>query len=225
MWRTVVRRDPEKNLAYSRSRFWNGANLEIDVFKLKPDSTGLRKAIPFSGNERNRLFLQTEDGFKDVSLVSGVDFQQDGRGFVSFDINRDGYLDLGVTSPNSPRFQIALNTLGRGEPAMKNHGSAFIKLRGGNEQPTTSRRWSPRDGFGSQVRVLIASTWRAIQHNSSDGLSSQNGNWLHVGLGDCDKIDAVEVRWSSGKVTRHENIFKGTRAVLREDGGTTLSKD
>ena len=130
-----------------------------------------------------------------------------------------------MTSPNSPRFQVAINTLGLGKQSAKNQGAAFIKLQGGNESPTTDSEWSPRDGFGSQVRVLIDSTWRAIQHNSSDGLSSQNGNWLHVGLGDFDKIDLIEVLWTSGKVTTHKNIPRGMRAVLREDGTTTSASE
>ena len=58
---------------------------------------------PFSGSERNRLFLnRAGKQFLDVSGLSGVDSPADGRVSVWWDYDRDGRQDLAVINSSSP---------------------------------------------------------------------------------------------------------------------------
>ena len=64
-----------------------------------------------SGRQRDRLFVNTGDGFENLSGVSGVDSAADGRVGAVWDWNRDGLLDLAVVSANAPLLQVFNNDL------------------------------------------------------------------------------------------------------------------
>jgi hypothetical protein len=191
--------------------------MEMMTFPLAddPKAGAFFRSNALSGGERNRLFLRRDDNFKDMTLVSGVDFREDGRGFVLFDYDRDGWLDLGITSPNYPRFRIARNRIGD-HPAIKN-GFVEVKLIGGQNSTEPSTRWSPRDPFGARVMVTCGETKRMFQLNCGEGVSVQNANRIHIGMGKIPKIDKLEVFWPSGKTTVRENIESGSRISLLEN--------
>ena len=176
-------------------------------------------ARSFSGNEQNRMFIQTEDNFDDVTLVSGVGTRKDSRGFVLFDFDHDGWLDLGVTSPQSPRFRIFRNNIGDLETETPNQ-SAFVTLEGGHQGIDSQSEWSARDAIGASFLVTMDGTRRRYQLSCGEGLASQNSRWIHVGMGQYKMIDQIDVLWPSGKRTTHQNIAAGTRVILHEDGRT-----
>lgn len=213
-----MRTDPCKSESFKENEQWEGIDLELGVFRpINPDvpNDGY-VARSFSGKERNRMFLQTEDNFDDVSLVSGTDARYDGRGFVLFDFDRDGWLDLGLTSPQSPRFRVLRNTLGDNDHSKNQF--AYIGLEGGNRGTEEQNEWSSRDPYGAKVLVTIGSTKRMYQLSCGEGLSSQNSRWIHVGMGKAKAIDRIDVAWPSGKKTVYENVAAGSRVVLHEDG-------
>ncbi len=80
----------------------------MNIFRLRDEKDPGQGLVvrSLSGKERNRCSCRIQENFRDVSLVSGADFREDGRGFVYFDYDRDGWLDLGVVSPNRPRFRL-----------------------------------------------------------------------------------------------------------------------
>jgi hypothetical protein len=167
-----------------------------------------------SGGERNRLFLNTGENFKDVSLVSGVDFREDGRGFVLFDYDRDGWLDMGISSPNAPRFRLVKNRMADFQEAQ--NGFVEVSLVGGQESASSSTEWTSRDAYGSKVVATVGDTKRMFQLSGGGGLSVQNANRIHIGIGKAMKIDKLEVRWLSGKTTVRENVKAGERITIRE---------
>lgn len=167
-----------------------------------------------SGGERHRLFFGRKNNFKEATLVSGADFREDGRGFVLFDYNQDGFLDLGITSPNSPRFRILKNNLG--EMAPKENHWVEVALVGGQASAQPSSEWSPRDAYGSLVEVTIGDTKRMHHLSLGEGLSSQNSKSVHLGIGTSEKIDKLRVIWTSGKVTEQTNIAAGSRITIHE---------
>jgi len=172
-------------------------------------------AKSFSGYERNRLFIQGNGNFKDATLVSGADTQADGRGFALLDFNRDGWQDMVVSSPNSPRFLILENKMNKiVNPTEANY--CEIRLVGANRSASSSSRWSSRDAVGAKLIVKIGNGKRAFQNSVGEGLSSQNSSWIHVGLGEKKQIDQIEVLWPSGKKTLHINIAAGQRTTLFE---------
>lgn len=179
-----------------------------------PKAGAFFRSNALSGGERNRLFMGRDDNFKDLSLVSGVDFREDGRGFVLFDYDRDGWLDLGITSPNFPRFRIARNTMG--DRLSKRHGFVELELVGGQTSAEPSSEWSPRQPFGARVLVTCGDTQRMFQLSCGEGVSIQNANRIHIGLGEMGQIDKLEVFWPSGKTTVQENIAAGARVSISE---------
>ena len=178
------------------------------------DPKSKRVAPSFSGNERNRMFLQRSGNFEDATLVSGADFRQDGRGFALLDFDRDGYMDIVTTSPTSPRLRVLRNTLGDQSTAEGN----FVNLRltGGNSEPSASSQWSNSNGCGAMIEVVIDGEKIAFQDSCGEGLSAQNSEWIHVGLGAAEKIESIKVAWPSGKVSLREDVEAGSWLRIEE---------
>ena len=148
-------------------------------------------------------------------MVSGVDFREDGRGFVLFDYDNDGWVDLGITSPNAPRFRIAKNRFADFQE--KKNSFVEVKLVGGHNSTEQSEQWSSRDAFGARLKVTTGSQTRMFQYGCGEGLSIQNSGRVHIGMGQQPKIDKLEVLWPSGKTTTQSNVEAGTRITVFEN--------
>jgi hypothetical protein len=192
-----------------------GFNMEIFSPAEKPKSGAFFRSNALSGGERHRLFLRRHDNFKDLSLISGVDFREDGRGFVLFDYDLDGSLDMGITSPNYPRFRIVKNRLA--ELLEKPNGFVEVKLVGGQTSTEPSSQWSPREPYGARVLVTTGDRQRMFQLNCGEGLSIQNAKRIHIGMGQTPKIDKLTIVWPSGKTTVQENVPAGERLTIFEN--------
>lgn len=170
-----------------------------------------------SGGERNRMFFRRDGNYKDMTLVSGADFREDGRGFVLLDFDQDGWLDMGVTSPNHPRFRLLRNRIGDGESAEGKNSFVELALVGGQTTAEPTQEWSSRDPFGATVLVTTGSTTRKFQLSCGEGLSGQNAKRIHVGMGRDEKIDELTVNWPSGKITVLKDIPAGKRLTVFEN--------
>lgn len=179
------------------------------------NASASRLARSFSGHERNRLFIQSDGNFNDATLVSGADFRSDARGFALLDFNHDGWQDMVVSSPNSPRFRIFENRI-RNLAEKNDSNFCQIRLEGGNHLPGPSQQWSSRDAVGAVLTVTINGVSRALQRSIGEGLSSQNSAWIHVGMGQARKIDRVEVAWPSGQRTVLHDLEAGQRLTVFE---------
>jgi hypothetical protein len=174
------------------------------------------RAIPFSGGERNRIFMSRGNNFKDLTLVSGVDFRDDGRGFALLDYDQDGFMDLAIASPNAPRFRIVKNKMNSGSDIASN-SFVEVSLVGGQTTKNASRDWSSRDAFGAKVIATIDGTKRAFQLSCGEGLSSQNTKRIHIGMGAAEKIEEIVVHWPSGKETVVKDVLAGKRLTIHEN--------
>jgi len=170
-----------------------------------------------SGGERNRIFFRRDGNYVDLSLVSGTDFREDGRSFVLFDADNDGWLDMGITSPNHPRFRIVRNVIGESE--CSTNRNVELVLVGGHDGTGPSEEWSPRDAWGATVKVTYGDEVRMFQLCGGQGLSTVNARRIHIGMGDREAIDRIEIRWPSGKTTVKENVdVKGRVEILENEG-------
>ena len=181
----------------------------------------------WSGYERNCFFLNTGDNrFANISMVSGVDFLEDGRGVAVVDWDHDGALDLWMSSRTAPRIRFMRNEI------VEDHHFLAIRLEG---------RKCNRDAIGARVEVVMndprsevrgprsetAATEPKVRHSkriktlrAGEGFLSQSSKWLHFGLGTVAKIDRLVVRWPGGKAEqfaaleadRHYRIVQGSGA-------------
>ena len=141
----------------------------------------------WSGFQKKKLFRNLGDqSFKEVSAQAGVDNDQDGRGIGMADFDQDGRLDLYQTNANQPALFYRNVTDGTGS-------WLALKLVGTK---------SNRDAIGARVTVKAnGQTW-IREVNGGNGYAGQSSTLVHVGLGSAGKIDAVEIRWPSGKVEK-----------------------
>jgi len=155
--------------------------------------------------------------FDDVSLVSGIDFNEDGRGFAFGDFDKDGNLELGIVSSQSPRVRIAKANDGVGLTA-KDDSHRWVKIRlfGGNETAAPNAELSPRDPVGAILIARTASSTRMFQLARGEGFSTQNSQTIHIGLGEDPKIDELKIRWPSGRITVEEGIMAGSSVKFLE---------
>ncbi len=185
------------------------------LFEMKD---GKLRSHSLSGNERNRLKLQRDGNFVDVALISGGDFKQDGRCFVLFDYDNDGWQDLAIASCNSPRLRILRNQIGDLiESANQPKKRVSIELVGGNTSAEPTVEWSARDGYGAKIFAKFGDTTRAFSYACSEGLSGQNSRKLHISMGQNESISELLIVWPSGKSSTLKNIEAGEELVIHEN--------
>jgi hypothetical protein len=186
-------------------------------FELMENSdTGAKrlKSNSLSGGERNRIFFRRDGNFVDLSLLSGVDFREDGRSFVLFDANQDGWLDMGITSPNHPRFRVVKSVIG--DSKFADGGFVEVSLIGGHDAANANLDWSPRDAYGAKVIATIDGQKRMFRLSCGQGLSTVNAKRIHIGLGAAKSVEKIKVIWPSGKTSVQENVEAGSRVEILE---------
>ncbi|MES1240874.1 MAG: CRTAC1 family protein, partial [Acidobacteriota bacterium] len=139
----------------------------------------------WSGYQKKKLFRNLGDqSFKEVAAEAGVDNDLDGRGIAMADFDQDGRLDLYQTDANQPALLYRNVTAGGGN-------WVALKLVGTR---------SNRDAIGARVTVKANGQPWVREVNGGNGYAGQSSTIIHVGLGTASKIDAVEIRWPSGRV-------------------------
>src|SRR2546425_539379 len=153
-----------------------------------------------------QLFLNLGNGkFRDVAGEAGGGFEKSrvGRGLAYGDFDRDGDLDILMTTNNGPA------SLFRNDHLAGNHSIRF-HLRGTK---------SNRDAIGATVRIFAngQSQSRVVRGGSS--YLSQSELPLTFGLGKRDKIDRVVIDWPSGRTEDYKDLGAGKTYKLLETKG------
>jgi hypothetical protein len=137
-----------------------------------------------SGYQRKRVWINDGAGhFSDVAQEAGVTDTYDGRAVALADLDNDGALDVLVANQRGPLL-IYTNTIapGRHWLALDLEGTA-----------------SNRSAIGARVEVRWNGQRQVQEVSGGSGFSAQNDRRLHVGLGTSTTVDAVEIRWPSGR--------------------------
>ena len=172
----------------------------------------------FSGHERNHLFLNHARGeYSDVSGISGLDSDSDGRAWARIDYDNDGWQDIVVVNSNTPLLQLYRNRIGEVSPAAAENGFIAVRFVGGNQWPQAEEGLTARDGYGAKVHVRLGDDVLVREHHCGEGLATQNSSTLLIGIGERERADAIEVIWPSG--ARHErlDVEAGMRVTAYED--------
>lgn len=164
------------------------------------------KDIGTKYREPKLLFENQHDGtFRDISKLAGpaIQIPQVSRGLAVGDLFNDGHMELVVENiEGSPMIL-------RTEGGAKNHWISF-ELAG-----TKSNRLA----LNARVRVTAGSLVQLGEVLSGGSYLSQNDLRLHFGLGQHDKVDAVEITWPSGeKETLKDLAVDHFYAVLEGQG-------
>ena len=143
-----------------------------------------------------QLFLNNGNGtFRDVASEVGDDFRQPkvGRGLAYADFDRDGDLDVLMTTNNGPAF------LYRNDQLSGNHSIRF-RLVGTK---------SNRDAIGAVVRIFHNGSSQSRLVKGGSSYLSQSELPVTFGLGKPDKIDRLVLQWPSGRTEEFKNIAAG----------------
>jgi hypothetical protein len=142
------------------------------------------------------LFLNQGAGtFRDVAAAAGGDFAQPrvGRGLACGDFDRDGDVDILMTTNNGPA------VLFRNDHLAGNRSLRF-RLVGTR---------SNRDAIGATVRLFHdgGSQTRLVKSGSS--YLSQSELPVTFGVGKRDRVERVVIDWPSGRSDEFKNVVTG----------------
>jgi len=157
---------------------------------------------------RDQLFWNrsSEDGFYDVSLVSGDYFSREyvGRGAAVADYDNDGDVDVFVVNNGGPAILL------RNDGGTDKH---WIEIR-------LEGRSSNRLGLGAQLRVVTDSIVQICEVGTQGSYLSQHSVVQHFGLGPYGTVDTVEIRWPSGTTQALSDVAANQLLHVVEEGGS-----
>jgi enediyne biosynthesis protein E4 len=139
-----------------------------------------------------QLFLNGGGSFHDVAQEVGGGFEQPkvGRGLAVGDFDRDGDLDLLLTTNNGPAY------LYRNDQTAKNR-SVRVQLVGTK---------SNRDAIGAIVRVYHNGVQQCRMVRSGSSYLSQSELPLTFGVGSETHVERLLIEWPSGKTEEYKNL-------------------
>ena len=181
----------------------------------------LKRGVSWSGREPNRCFLNLGNSkFSDISGVSGLDSEGDGRAAAIVDWDRDGDLDIWLTNRTAPRLSLLRNNIGQ-----ENHFVAF-KLVG-----TTCNR----DSIGARLALRATSTKDGTRKyvdsaRAGDGFLGQSSKTVHFGLGSAAPESlTLTVSWPGGdkqefKLPGIDRLYEVTQGDVAVDVSAARGK-
>jgi hypothetical protein len=155
-----------------------------------------------------QLFQNLGKGkFRDVAAEVGGGFDQPkvGRGLAVGDFDRDGDLDLLLTTNHGPAY------LYRNDKVNSNRSIRF-RLVGTK---------SNRDAIGATVRIFNQGQVQTRIVRSGSSYLSQSELPVTFGVGKEDQIDRVAIDWPSGANQEHTRVASGKSYQVTENKGIT----
>ncbi|MFZ0796809.1 MAG: CRTAC1 family protein [Terriglobales bacterium] len=155
-----------------------------------------------------QLFLNSGKGtFVDVAAEIDGGFSQPkvGRGLACGDFDRDGDLDLLITTNKGPAY------LYRNDQTAGNR-SIRVRLIGTK---------SNRDAIGASVRIFHGASSQSRLVKGGSSYLSQSELPVTFGLGKRDRIDRLLIEWPSGRVEEYKNLAAGRSYDCVESKGIT----
>ncbi len=158
-----------------------------------------------------QLFLnQGRASFRDIAAEVGGGFEQPkvGRGLAYADFDRDGDVDLLLTTNNGPAYLYRNDQLS---------GNRSIRFRLVGTK-------SNRDAIGAKVRIVAEGSTQSRMVKGGSSYLSQSELPLTFGLEKRDRIERVVIDWPSGRVEEYKNLAVG-RCYECVEGKSISSQD
>ena len=200
---------------------WNEGDMEVGFFDFDNDG---KKDIYLASSDypetRGTLFRQTDTGKFTPLFDAGVAHYH-AHGFAPVDLDRDGDLDLAVTTstarcggdakcPATQEVRVYRNDVG--------HKSNFVQLvlRGGGDGKANAA------AIGARVTVRTGATRQVQEVSGGYGhFGMQHDTILTFGLGTACAADEIEVRWpdGTGSIERIASVGANQRYEIRQGSG------
>ena len=185
--------------------FIANGHIDSDIERVQPS---VKYAMP------PHLFRNLGRGdFQEVTKSMGKAFNTPrvGRGAAYADINNDGRLDLLVATNGGPAYLFVNEAAG----SAATNKSLRVKLVGTK---------SNRDGIGAVVKISSGGVTQTQMLRSGSSYLSASELVLTFGLGQSEKVDALEVHWPSGQFDKLPAITAGQTITITESKGQTGSR-
>ena len=157
-----------------------------------------------------QLFLNSGAGkFRDVAGQIGGGFESPkvGRGLAYGDFDRDGDLDILLTTNNGPAY------------LYRNDQEAHSRSIRFHLQGTKSNR----DAIGAAVHIFLEGQTQSRIVRGGSSYLSQSELPVTFGLGSREKIDRVVIEWPSGRTEEYKNLRTGKTYNCIETKGIDAS--
>jgi len=155
-----------------------------------------------------QLFLNSgKSKFRDVAaeVAGGFQSAKVGRGLAYADFDRDGDVDVLLTTNNGPAY------LYRNEQTSGNHSIRFHLI--GTK--------SNRDAIGARVRIFHNGVTQSQLVKSGSSYLSQSELPVTFGLGKQDHVERVVIDWPSGQSQEFKNLQPQRSYECTENKGIT----
>lgn len=159
-----------------------------------------------------QLFLNRGKGsFRDIAAEVGGGFDQPkvGRGLAYGDFDRDGDLDLLLTTNNGPAYLYRNDQLS---------GNRSIRFRLVGTKST-------RDGIGARVLVFAGGLTQSRLVKGGSSYLSQSELPVTFGLEKRDRVERIVIDWPSGRTEEYKNLAAGRcyectegKGIVPQDG-------
>jgi hypothetical protein len=146
--------------------------------------------------------------FQDISAQIGLNDRDFSRGMAVADFDNDGDEDIIATklivtaSGAKPNVLYYLNT------TENNNNWLQVSLQG---------KLANRDALGSTIKVFSGELKKIETLSGGGSHASQHSNVVHIGLGQKQKIDSVEIFWPGGKRQLFKSVPVNTHIFIEED--------
>jgi hypothetical protein len=161
----------------------------------------VKKGHNLSAYERKRTWMNLGGkNFLDLSYLTGMDNDGDGRSVVAGDFHNNGRLDVIAR-------QCGGGPLLFYENRFPQRHYLKVTLRG---------RQSNRQGIGARLTAQVNGQQLVREIFPINSFRSQMPNIAHFGLGDVTKVDKLTIRWPSGKVQELTDLKADGHVVIEE---------
>lgn len=148
--------------------------------------------------------------FSNISVDWGFDRPSFSNGAVMADLDLDGDLDIVVNNIDEPAFIYRNN--------LNNPSHAYLKLKlEGVGQNTL--------GLGTKITIYSGAEKKFHQHTLSRGFQSSLDPVMHMGLGQWDKIDSIDIVWPNGDWQKEFDVNINQLLVIRQESKVKWNED
>ncbi len=156
------------------------------------------------------LFLNQGNGtFRDGAADAGADFARPrvGRGLACADFDRDGDIDLLITTNNGPA------VLFRND---QTSGNKYVRFH-------LTGTSSNRDAIGATIRLFHGGVSQSRLVKTGSSYLSQSELAVTFGVGRRDRLDRVVVSWPNGRTEEFKNVATATAYECVEGKGLSAT--